>query len=643
MKTIARILLACLALIASAAYAQSEWNTAQYDLYPGDFNGDGKTDVLYVALSPNKESGIALSDGTRPIGGYQVWTASAFGIPWHSRVYRPVIGDFNWDGRTDIFMHRQTPGDHYLLLANSDGTFTGIAQTVPNVSSSLTWSGDQHRIISVAANDPSNPNIPAPKRGHRLFLQAVGRGGSNALIATSNASLIGGPVSTPWTDGYQTFQWNLQQAIVHSGDFNGDGNGDLLIQAKPDILLIDYEVAIPVPKYRPNSFGIVFSPIGSAGYQFWDRMAGGADWSASRSNLVITDVDGNGRDDVLVQPKGAAGNVRLALGNATTNQLTATSTATVSFSGSGSVGGDVYRILAGNFDGGASGGVYLQASSAGGADLIAASVPSAGGTATTTSQTQQSQAPVSNAVGSLPGVAEVSPNGAATYEIPLWVPAGTNDLQPELALAYSSQAGGGHFGAGWGLKGISAIARCVSTKAQNNAAVDVRNVATDRFCLDGNQLKRVAGTYAAPGSEYRTEIETFSRIKAFGTAGTPQYFTVERKDGLTYEYGNTADSQVLSVGQTTARVWAVNRISDKAGNAIVFVYDEDATNGGFRINNIQYTSNSNAGLAARYKVAFSYESLPVGEKHFTYQADSIIRQVTRANKIEVQYDNAVVR
>lgn len=643
MRTIARILVACLALTASAAYAQSEWNTAQYDLYPGDFNGDSKTDLLYVALSPNKESGIALSDGTRPIGGYQVWTASAFGIPWHSRVYRPVIGDFNWDGRADIFMHRQTGGDHYLLLANSDGTFAGIAQTIPNVSSGLTWSGDQHRIISVAANDPLNPNIPAPKRGHRLFLQAVGRGGSNALIATSNAGLIGGPIGTPWGDGYQTFQWNLQQAIVHSGDFNGDGNGDLLIQAKPDILLIDYDVAIPVPRYRPNSFGIVFSPIGSAGYQFWDRMAGGADWSATRSNLVITDVDGNGRDDVLVQSKSPAGNVRLALGNATTNQLTTSSTATVSFSGSGSVGGDVYRILAGNFDGGSSGGVYLQATSASGTDLIAASVPSGGGTATTTSQSQQSQAPVSNAVGSLPGVADVSSNGAATYEIPLWVPTGTNDLQPELALAYSSQGGGGQFGLGWGLKGISAIARCVSTKAQNNLPQDVRNIATDRFCLDGNQLKLVSGAYAADGSEYRTEIETFSRIKAYGTAGTPQYFKVERKDGLIYEYGNTGDSQVLSVGQTTARVWAVNKISDRAGNAIVFSYTEDATNGGFRINEILYTSNVAAGLSARYKVKFLYESLPVGERYLTYQANSIINQVSRAYRIEVQYDNAVVR
>lgn len=641
MRKIARTILACTAaLFAVVAHAQSEWNTSQYDLHPGDFNGDGKTDLLYVAVSPNKESGIALSDGTRPIGGHQVWTAGAFGIQWHSRAYIPVIGDFNWDGRADIFMHRQVPGDHYLLLSNSDGTFSGISQTVANNTASLTWSGDQHRIISVVAYNPSDPSHP---RGHRLFLQAVNKGGSNALITTSYAGLIGGVSGSTWTDGYQTFQWNLRQAIVHSGDFNGDGNGDLLIQAKPDILLIDYDIPIPVPRYRPQSFGIVFSPIGSAGYQMWDRMTGGVDWSATQSNLVIADVDGNGRADVLVQSKSAASNVRLVLGNATTNQLSVTAPVTVSFSGASSVGGNAYRIVAGNFDGGASGGAYLQATSAGGSDLIASTLPSGGGTASTTLQSQQQQAPVSNAVGSLPGVADVSSTGAATYDIPLWVPPGINEMQPELALTYSSQNGGGHFGPGWALKGISAIARCVGTKAQNGTPRDVRNDASDRFCLDGNQLRLYSGTYAAAGSEYRTEIESFSRIKAFGSAGTPSYFTVERKDGLKYEYGNTADSQVLSLAQTTARVWAVNKISDKAGNAITFLYTEDATNGGFRINEIHYTSNSNASLAARYIVRFKYESLPVGERHLTYQANSIINRVSRADKIEVLYDNAVVR
>lgn len=70
MRTIARTLLACV-LLTSVAHAGSDWNSVDFDFYPGDFNGDSKTDLLYVAVAPNKESGIALSNGTQPVGRHQ--------------------------------------------------------------------------------------------------------------------------------------------------------------------------------------------------------------------------------------------------------------------------------------------------------------------------------------------------------------------------------------------------------------------------------------------------------------------------------------------------------------------------------------------------------------------------------------------
>ncbi len=36
----------CLAI--GVARADTQWSAADYDLYPGDFNGDGLTDMLYI-------------------------------------------------------------------------------------------------------------------------------------------------------------------------------------------------------------------------------------------------------------------------------------------------------------------------------------------------------------------------------------------------------------------------------------------------------------------------------------------------------------------------------------------------------------------------------------------------------------------
>lgn len=45
------------------------------------------------------------------------------------------------------------------------------------------------------------------------------------------------------------------------------------------------------------------------------------------------------------------------------------------------------------------------------------------------------------AVGSIPAEFNVSPTGAATYEIPIECPTGVGGLKPELKFVYSSQLG----------------------------------------------------------------------------------------------------------------------------------------------------------------------------------------------------------
>ena len=86
---------------------------------------------------------------------------------------------------------------------------------------------------------------------------------------------------------------------------------------------------------------------------------------------------------------------------------------------------------------------------------------------------------------------EVSPTGEATYTVPIFAPAGIRNLAPQLAFSYSHRAGAGNawLGAGWDIAGLTAIARCPKTWAQDGVSVGVQLDATDRFCLDGQQLK----------------------------------------------------------------------------------------------------------------------------------------------------------
>src|SRR5258707_1068210 len=118
--------------------------------------------------------------------------------------------------------------------------------------------------------------------------------------------------------------------------------------------------------------------------------------------------------------------------------------------------------------------------------------------------------------GSTPGSFRVTETGAAEYRIPIQVPPGVASTEPRLALVYNSQAGNGLLGVGWNLEGLSAITRCPRTMAQDGVRGGINYDANDRYCLDGQRLVGVSGTYGTDGAEYRTERESFSKVISYG-------------------------------------------------------------------------------------------------------------------------------
>jgi RHS repeat-associated protein len=202
-------------------------------------------------------------------------------------------------------------------------------------------------------------------------------------------------------------------------------------------------------------------------------------------------------------------------------------------------------------------------------------------------------------IGTLPGDFEVDGFGQANYTIPLDVPPGTHDIEPKISLHYASFNPNGPLGMGWQIGGLSSIARCGASVAEDGYISGIQNDSDDRFCLDGTRLVAVSGSYGNNGTEYKTSPDRVMRIHSYGNVGSsgrsgPKYFKVETRDGLTLEYGgnDSYDQGRIEEGSSDlVRLWALSRVTDRFGNYMDFIYGENTQLGEYWIDEIRYTGH----------------------------------------------------
>jgi RHS repeat-associated protein len=603
------------------------FSSEAHDVYAGDFNGDGKGDLLVIAKDPAGLSGIYATDASgQPTTQLQSWNAGFLGILWHSSRYTAVIGNFDGTGGDDVLLQRNGAGSSFLLPTNAQGQLFGISQYING------WGSDSYRIIAGKFDGNAREDV---------LLQARQPSGTHSIVVTDgNGHLT--ITNQAWANNHLGFKWSVANAILHTGDFNNDGRDDLLLQAKAEIALIDYDIPIPVPVFKANAFGIMLAtPAGqfTSTHDLFSRNELGLDFAPGEVDIVIGDFDGLNGDDIslLARKAGKSSYVVRIDANATLTPAGAVNL------GAGTLGAEL-RTLAADFNGDGRSELYRVAANAGGSNSIVSFTSSGSIAANVAHSAPPISGPVIASVGRTLGVGDVANNGAATYTIPISTPPGTAGLAPQLAFTYSSRNGASPLGVGWGIAGLSHIDRCPSIWHSNGFSRNVRGDAADRFCLDGSRLKYVAGpAYGGDGTRYSTEIENFARIRSFGAAGTgPAYFSVEQKNGLIFEYGNSADSRIELGSSSTARAWALNKVRDRNGNAILFNYTEDSANGTYRIASIQYTANPGQGIAAAYQVTFSYEALPQNEVDVSYMGGAIIRRVTRLDRVDITHSSGTL-
>ena len=159
---------------------------------PFDFNGDGKSDILWQNTATGKRS-LWLMNGTTRTSSVSLGTV---GTGW----WIVGAGDFNGDGKSDI-LWRDFPGRVALWLTDGaiDIMSSGAFYTSWNIQGSADFNGD-------GKTDILWRDFPMGQRAIWLM---------DGSIHSSSVSL--GAVSISWD-------------IAGSGDFNGDGKSDILWQ-----------------------------------------------------------------------------------------------------------------------------------------------------------------------------------------------------------------------------------------------------------------------------------------------------------------------------------------------------------------------------------------------------------------------------
>ncbi|MCP4160871.1 MAG: hypothetical protein GY760_12435 [Deltaproteobacteria bacterium] len=238
----------------------------------------------------------------------------------------------------------------------------------------------------------------------------------------------------------------------------------------------------------------------------------------------------------------------------------------------------------------------------------------------------------SDLVGKTPGTFRVS-SGSANYSVPIVVPPGIAGEQPSLSINYNSNGANGILGMGFSLDGISAITRSGRTIAQDGIKGGVNYDANDRFQLGGQRLIAISGTYGASGTEYRTEIDMYSKIISYGNQGNgPSYFKVWTKTGMIIEFGNSYDSKIEASGKTAVRLWSVNKVSNKYGTSVRYSYYENNFNGEFYLTKASYANNY---------VSLTYEDR--NDTTLKYEAGSKISSTKRLKYVQTYADYTLVK
>jgi hypothetical protein len=262
----------------------------------GDFNGDGKTDILVGGTRDFKGPGLVFLPGRGD---------GTFGAPVPSATtgsYTSIAaGDFNKDGKLDVAATTISTSGVTILLGNGDGTFrTSFTYATGQGADTVIaadFNGDG-KLDLATANEQDNTVSVLLGNGDGKFQRAVNYPAGSApwSLVTADFNGDGKPdlavlnlgthsVSVLLNKGDGTFGSAITSQCTNdalwdnmvAGDFNDDGKTDLAGITDSGVLLL--------PGNGDGSFG---TPVTEASFRYGSFIAAG-------------DLRGDGRQDIVAE------------------------------------------------------------------------------------------------------------------------------------------------------------------------------------------------------------------------------------------------------------------------------------------------------------------------------------------------------
>jgi large repetitive protein len=228
----------------------------------GDFNSDGNPDFVKASQVLNQFGiNVFLGNGS---GGF---TQVADGTPDTNLYFYIVVGDFNGDGKPDLFLVTDL-GTPCIRLGNGDGTFQASI-TVPGVTGltsqpiigdfngdgkldvALTTSSSIDMLLGNGNGTFSISTVSSLSGVGELVAADFNADGKRDLLATTTTGFIlflgngNGTFQAPTPLNFSAPPANLfSTTTIATADLNGDGNPDLVMSSTSDSMSVFLDNAI---------------------------------------------------------------------------------------------------------------------------------------------------------------------------------------------------------------------------------------------------------------------------------------------------------------------------------------------------------------------------------------------------------------